>query len=173
LTGPTSPPPFALGGEFATRRRLLMRCQPLGSVSNRSLFDEVKMFSYAEAQRLVDWAIQQASARQQAIVVAVTDSHGELLAFARMDGSGLPSIGLAQAKAYTAARERNATLNMGQWARANGRTAADWSDPKLTLFGGGVPIWRDGKVVAAIAISGLPEEDDHQLASDAAVLANA
>ncbi len=122
------------------------------------------MLDHATAMTLLQRALEVAASRQQAVVVAICDSHGELLAFARMDGTGLASIKLAQAKAYTAARERNATLSMGQWARANGRTAADWANPQLTLFGGGVPLWRDGQVIGAIGISGLPEEEDHRLA---------
>ncbi|GHC67436.1 heme-binding protein [Limoniibacter endophyticus] len=50
--------------------------------------------------------------------------------------------------------------------RSTGRTLADvaWADPsKVIDMGGGIPLLRDGQIVGAIAVSGLPHEDDHAL----------
>jgi glc operon protein GlcG len=41
---------------------------------------------------------------QKSVVVAVADSHGELIGFARMDGAPVSSIRIAMNKAWTAAR---------------------------------------------------------------------
>jgi uncharacterized protein (UPF0303 family) len=54
--------------------------------------------------------------------------------------------------------------------RATGRTLADlaWADPLEVIdMGGGVPLLRDGQIVGAVAVSGLPHEDDHALIIDA------
>jgi uncharacterized protein (UPF0303 family) len=54
--------------------------------------------------------------------------------------------------------------------RSTGRSLADvtWADPREVIdMGGGVPLLRDGQIVGAIAVSGLPHEDDHSLIVDA------
>lgn len=50
--------------------------------------------------------------------------------------------------------------------RSTGRTLPDviWADPRqVTDLGGAVPLFLAGQVVGAIAVSGLPHEDDHAL----------
>jgi glc operon protein GlcG len=47
---------------------------------------------------------------------------------------------------------------------------AYFGDPRFVGWGGGVPVWRDGEVVGAIAVSGLPQEDDIRIATWAATL---
>ncbi len=100
------------------------------------------------------------------VALAICDSHGELLYFVRQPGVALHSGTLAQNKAYTAARDRQATRDLGNWSRESGRALAYWSDPRFTGFAGGVPLWQKGELVAAVGISGLSEEDDHRLASE-------
>jgi glc operon protein GlcG len=100
------------------------------------------------------------------VAVAICDSHGELLYFLRMPGVGLHSGVLAQNKAYTAARDRQATRDLGNWSRESGRMLPYWSDPRFTGFGGGVPLWHQEEVVLAVGISGLSEDEDHLLARE-------
>jgi uncharacterized protein GlcG (DUF336 family) len=49
---------------------------------------------YSEATRIIDRIVAKALAMRKAAVIAVADSHGELIAFARMDAplSGLASL---------------------------------------------------------------------------------
>lgn len=54
---------------------------------------------------------------QKAAVIAVADAQGELIALARMDGAPLSSIRVAANKAYTAARERKPTKEIGEKIR--------------------------------------------------------
>ena len=58
---------------------------------------------YQDAKRIIDLIVQRALEQQKAVVVAVSDAHGELIAFARMDGAPLSSIRVAANKAWTAA----------------------------------------------------------------------
>ena len=71
---------------------------------------------------------------------------------------------LAKSKAYTSARDRQPSGNLGEWARATGKDISYWNDPNITGFKGGVPILSQGRVVGAIGISGLSEEEDESLA---------
>lgn len=63
----------------------------------------------AEAQAMLAAITAAAQARGKAVVVAVSDRHGELIAFSRMASGLLAAITIAQNKAYTAARLNRAT----------------------------------------------------------------
>ena len=115
-------------------------------------------------QQLVDKAVDIAGNNDQAIAVSVCDTHGELLAFLRMDNVSVQAGLLAQNKAYTSARDRQPSGNLGAWARETGKDLSYWTDSRITGFKGGVPIEHQGQVIGAIGISGLSEDDDEALA---------
>ena len=120
----------------------------------------------------MDATVAEAAKLSASAVIAVADSHGELIAFARMDGAPVSSIAIAANKAWTAARERKTTQEIGERVRhpEKGFDIAYFGDPRFVGWGGGVPVWRDGEVVGAIAVSGLPQADDIRLATWAAAL---
>ncbi|MFM5363605.1 heme-binding protein [Aeromonas veronii] len=67
---------------------------------------------------------------------------------------------------FAGIRNRQATQALGEWSRQSGRMLSYWSDPRFTGFAGGLPLWLQGQVVAAVGISGLSEAQDHELASE-------
>jgi glc operon protein GlcG len=121
---------------------------------------------YAEARRALDLICAEILRRGKKGVIAICDSHGDLIAFARMDGAPLSSITIAMNKAYSAARERKPTKEIGSAARnpEKGFDIGYFGDPRFTGWGGGVPVWNDGSVIGAIAVSGLPQAEDIELA---------
>ncbi|GGA74932.1 hypothetical protein GCM10011369_15990 [Neiella marina] len=123
--------------------------------------------SFSQAQAVYHAALKLAADKQVAVAVAVVDAHGELVCYGKMDGVAFHAGVLAQNKAYTAARDRQPTANLAQWAQQTGKDLGYWSDPKFTGIGGGMPIAIDGQVVGAIGISGMSEEDDASLAQAA------
>ena len=120
---------------------------------------------HAEAQRAIQAIQAELQRRNQAAVIAVADVHGELIGLLRLDGAPLPSIVIATNKAWTAARERKPTREIGQAARdpQAGFDMAYYGDPRYIGWGGGVPVIIDGVVVGSVAVSGLPEEVDMEL----------
>jgi glc operon protein GlcG len=122
---------------------------------------------YSEAKRVIDLIVEKAAQMQKSVVVAVADSHGELIAFARMDGAPISSIRIAANKAWTAARERKPTKEIGEKVRhpEKGHDIAYYGDPRFVGWGGGIPVWRNGSVVGAVAVSGLSSAEDIVLAS--------
>ena len=122
---------------------------------------------YSEAKKIIDLIVSKALQMQKAAVIAVADSHGELIAFARMDGAPISSIRIAANKAWTAARERKPTKEIGEKVRhpEKGHDIAYYGDPRFVGWGGGVPVWKDGQVVGAVAVSGLSSSEDVVLAS--------
>ncbi len=127
----------------------------------------IQSLEYSEARQIIDAIVERALHMKKAAVVAVADSHGELIAFARMDGAPISSIRIAANKAWTAARERKSTQEIGERARhpENGHDIAYYGDPKFVGWGGGVPVWKDGEVVGAVAVSGLSSSEDVVLAT--------
>jgi len=122
--------------------------------------------SYAEAKSVIDAISAELTKQRKAAVIVVADTHGELIALARMDGAPLSSLAIAANKAWTAARERKPSKDIGNAARdpQNAFDIGYFGDPKFTGWGGGVPVSKDGKLVGAIAVSGLPEAEDIALA---------
>jgi glc operon protein GlcG len=122
---------------------------------------------HAEAQRAIEAIQTEIQRRGKAAVIAVADAHGELIALLRMDGARLPSIQIAANKAWTAAREQVPTRELGQKARhpQDGFDMAYFGDPRYIGWGGGLPVVVDGAVVGAVAVSGLPEAEDMELAA--------
>lgn len=125
--------------------------------------------NYSEAKKMIDIVVDNAAQLKKPAVVAVADSHGELIAFARMDGAPLSSINVAANKAYTAARERKPTKDIGERVRhpEKGHDISYYGDPRYVGWGGGLPIIRDGVVIGAIGVSGLSSQEDVALATKA------
>jgi len=123
--------------------------------------------SCTKSQAIVDTAIAIANEWKVSVSVAVTDSHGDLMAFARMDEALLVSICVSEGKAYTSARERKNTSELAKWVQSTGKDMSYWPDPKITSMGGGIAIKADGKVIGGLGVSGLSEEDDEKLGREA------
>jgi glc operon protein GlcG len=122
---------------------------------------------YSEAKRVIDLIVGKALQGRKAVVVAVADPHGELIAFARMDGAPVSSIRIAMNKAWTAARARKATQEIGEKVRhpEKGHDIAYYGDSRFVGWGGGIPVWKNGEVAGAVAVSGLSSSEDVGLAN--------
>jgi glc operon protein GlcG len=126
----------------------------------------VPVIDYSDARKMIDLIVDEAARMEKSVVVAITDSHGELIAFARMDGAPISSVRIAANKAWTAARERKPTKDIGEKVRhpEKGHDIAYYGDPRFVGWGGGLPIWKDGVVAGAIGVSGLSSREDVELA---------
>jgi glc operon protein GlcG len=130
----------------------------------------VRSFStidYSEAQRALALILEKATQMQKAASIAVADAHGDLICFARMDGAPVSSIQIAMNKAWTAARERKPTKDIGEKVKhpERGHDISYYGDPKYVGWGGGVPIFKNGEVVGAVGVSGLSSSEDIALAT--------
>ena len=121
----------------------------------------------SDAQTAVAAIRKQLLAEGKAAVIAVADAHGELLALLRLDGAPRAPIQIAMNKAFTAARERRPTFEIGRDARhpERGFDIAYYGDSRYVGWGGGVPVVLGGQVVGAVAVSGLHEQEDMRLAA--------
>lgn len=120
--------------------------------------------SHQEAARIVAAIQQELEQRGSGAAIAVVDAHGELLAFLRTDGCKLPSVTIAIHKAFTAARERGPTAEIGAESRNAPFPMTNFGDLRYTAWGGGVPIVFQDEVIGAVGVSGLTEDEDIALA---------
>jgi uncharacterized protein GlcG (DUF336 family) len=106
------------------------------------------------ANRLAGGAIDACRRQGRAIVVAVLDRGGNLVALQRSDGVGPHNTEASRRKAYTALSTRTATLDLARKAQANPDARNLATLPELLLLGGGVPLLAHGEPVGAIGVAG-------------------
>jgi uncharacterized protein GlcG (DUF336 family) len=113
------------------------------------------------ALTIVQWVVAEAEAP---VSVFVADDHGEVVAAATMDGAAPDTRVNAQRKAYTAARsDAPSTKSLAEKVAGDPVERASF-DPFFTFFKGGVAAFRDGRRLGSVGVSGLPGDDDDQLA---------
>ncbi len=122
------------------------------------------VLSHTDAMTIINTIRERAEADSLGLVAAVVDDHGELLALMRTDGGPLPSIMIAQNKAYTAVRERTESRKLGQRSKDEGFPMTNFGELRYITWGGGVPIEHEGVVIGAVGVSGLSEDEDVEVA---------
>jgi len=112
--------------------------------------------SFELAQKMVDEAVAKARELGVSENVAILDDGGNLKAFGRMDGAPLPTIEMAQNKAYTALLGVS-TQDFFNFIQGDPSLLAGIPTlSRVAAWGGGFPIKVDGEIVGAIGVSGAP-----------------
>ncbi|WP_320007222.1 heme-binding protein [Maridesulfovibrio sp.] len=108
------------------------------------------------ALRMISAAQEKAEEIGVPMVIAVVDQGGNLLAHVRMDDALLVSIDLSINKAYTAVAAKMSTETLCSVSQPGGELygihTAD--NGRIVIFGGGLPIEKDGKIIGGIGVSG-------------------
>lgn len=120
--------------------------------------------SHTDAHNLLNAILTELEAQQKGAAIAVSDEHGELIAFIRTDGCPLPSIYNAMNKAFTSAREGIPSRQLGDASKKEHFPLTYFGELRYTGWGGGMPLKKGNVVVGAIGVSGLPEKEDMELA---------
>ncbi|MFW6059488.1 MAG: GlcG/HbpS family heme-binding protein [Phycisphaeraceae bacterium] len=123
--------------------------------------------SLAQAQAVLEAALQQSEQMDLAMNIAVVDRGGNLKAFARMDNAWLGSIDIAIKKAKTARFFDMPTGDIGELSQPGEPLYnIEHSNDGLITFPGGVPLTTaDGEVIGAVGVSGSTVENDHTVAT--------
>ncbi len=108
--------------------------------------------SMQKAEEAMHAAVAEANKRGWQLNVAVVDSGGNLVTFARMDGAQLASISIAEHKARTAAKYRRPTRIFEDAVQKGIVYIATLDD--VIASRGGIPLIEDGKIIGAIGCSG-------------------
>lgn len=113
-----------------------------------------------ETARKVIAAVEAEAAKHRwKLNIAVVDSHGDLVHFARMDGAQLASVHIAQGKARTSARFRRES-RLFYNAYETGHAYVSTLDPTLIASPGGYPLVEGGKLIGAVGCSGGTGDQD-------------
>ena len=121
--------------------------------------------TWEAATGAVQAAVRHAERRGWRINAAVVDRGGNLMAFLRMPGAFLHSIDIAIDKAYTAASFGFPTKAwMGAIGHDEGMKLGFANQPRLIVFGGGLPIRVGDDWVGGIGVSGASESEDEECA---------
>ena len=122
--------------------------------------------TYAGARAALDAALAHAEQSGGSFNIAVTDTGGALLAFARMDGAFAASADIAIDKARTVAGFGGAPTDALYAAIESEPAVRDGIAGRtgVAAFGGGVPILVDGQLVGAVGASGGTAAQDKAVA---------
>ena len=108
------------------------------------------------AQKMVNAAVAKARELGVSENIAILDDGGNLKAFSRMDGAPIPTIEIAQNKAYTALFGVS-TQDFFNFIQGDPSLLAGIPTlRRVAAYGGGLPIKVDGEIVGAIGVSGAP-----------------
>jgi len=120
------------------------------------------------ARQLIEAAEKHAVELGINITTAVVDDGGNLIAFARMDGSQLASTALCQGKAYSAVAWKRPSKAMYDITQPGGPGwALQQIDHRFVFSGGGMPILEGDVIVGAIGVSGGSADQDQSCAEAA------
>lgn len=98
--------------------------------------------------------------------VAVVDAGGNLAGFVRMPGAFLHSIDIAIDKAYTAASFGLPTSAWPGVLESHSRAVREGIPlrARMVCFGGGLPLFHNGRLIGGIGVSGGSELEDEACA---------
>jgi uncharacterized protein GlcG (DUF336 family) len=121
------------------------------------------------AKELIAGAEKEADKIGVAMVITVVDEGGNLIAVHRMDDAWLASIDIAQNKAWTSVALKMPTSNLEEATVPNAELYGlnTTNQGRIVLFGGGIPLESEGKVVGAVGVSGSTVPHDVQVAQAA------
>jgi uncharacterized protein GlcG (DUF336 family) len=116
----------------------------------------------ADARRIIAAGERKATELGIPYNIAVADAGGGLVAHVRMDGAWLGSVDIAINKAWTARAFDMSTEDIAHITQSGqqGFGLNTTNDSRVVIFGGGIPIKRDGVVIGAVGASGGSVEQD-------------
>lgn len=126
------------------------------------------------AKEIIARAEQKAEEINIPVVITIVDEGGNLVAVHRMDDSLLISISASLNKAYTAIALKMPTEKLYDLVLPGkpfyGLESIE--SGKICVFGGGIPIEKNGRFIGAVGVSGGTIEQDISIAKAALSLYN-
>lgn len=134
-------------------------------LSFTSVFAEQEL-SLEQAMTMIDAAREKAVEIGVPVNIAVVDEGGNLLAFARMTDAPLISLNISIDKAWTALAVKVPTAALADLAAPGGGVfgAHTTNNGRVVIFGGGIPVIVDDRVIGGIGVSGGSVEQDIMVA---------
>lgn len=127
------------------------------------------MINLEFAKQLIDRAEKEAQNINVPMVICIVDESGNLIACHRMDDALLVSVELAQNKAWTSIALKLPTAELAEEVVPGSSIYGlnTTHNGRIVVFGGGIPLYKNGKIIGAIGVSGGSVEEDIQVAQAA------
>ena len=129
-----------------------------------SSIDMDNNLSLEKARKIIRAGERKAKEMNIAAVFAIVNPEGNLIIEERMDNAILVSVEVAYKKAYTAAALKLNTQDLTALVQPGAMFYGLQSDPKYIVFGGGMLLKVDGKIVGAVGVSGGSAQEDMEIA---------
>lgn len=129
-----------------------------------SSIDMDSNLSLEKARKIIRAGERKAKEMNIAAVFAVVNPEGNLIIEERMDNAILVSVEVAYKKAYTAAALKLNTQDLTALVQPGAMFYGLQSNPKYIVFGGGMLLKVDGKIVGAVGVSGGSAQEDMEIA---------
>lgn len=123
----------------------------------------------ATAKKIMAAAEAAAAAENAAVAIAIVDANGDLVMLARLDGARGVGVTSAEGKARAAILFGVPTAQVQEAMAANQPISVKVTNPPLGGFEitparGGIPIIKDGKVIAGVGVGGAAATTDEKIA---------
>ena len=132
---------------------------------NNALIEEIlrrvndnRKINLETAKKLTEKIEEEARRRGKQAVIAVCGPEGNPISVHVMDGAFLVSFDVAMKKAYTSVAVKMSTKELSVLAQPGGTFyGVDKMDGgKIVIFGGGIPLKVDGRIIGGLGISAAP-----------------
>lgn len=134
----------------------------------------LECFDLNAAQVMAAAALAKADEMGVPIVFAAVDEGGNTILLHRQPDSLLVSLDLAVGKAFTATALKQSTAGLKPLAVEDGPLFGieASNQGRIVLFGGGEPVFVDGRIAGGIGVSGGTVEEDIEIVTHALQIAN-
>lgn len=136
--------------------------------------EQAMSLSFADLHQLTRAAVARAQEINVPVVVSIVDANGTETVTWRMPDALLVSSELAPKKAWTAVAMKAATHELADMVQPGAPLYGleSHTQGKVVTFGGGFPLWRDGRLLGGLGISGGSVEQDMDIAQAAIAAIN-
>lgn len=118
------------------------------------------------AEALMERVEKRAEEMGIAVVVAVSNEGARPVAVHCMDGAYIASYDVALQKTYTVVALKMSTLDLKKLSQPGGSLYGIQftNQGQIVIFGGGEPLYQEGRLIGGLGVSGGTEEQDSALA---------
>lgn len=126
----------------------------------------ISRINLESAKRLIGLVEEFSRKKGRNSVISVCGPDGNMIAVHAMDDAFLASFDISMKKAYTSVAVKMSTMELSKLAQP-GQTfygVENTDGGRLVIFGGGIPLIYNGKIIGGLGVSGGTGEQDHELA---------
>lgn len=129
--------------------------------------DGVQRISLDAAKKLIELLEDYSAKKGKKSVISICGPDGNMIAVHAMDDAFIASFDISMKKAYTSVAVKMSTMELSKLAQP-GQTfygVENTDNGRIIIFGGGIPLTYQGKIIGGLGVSGGTGEEDHEIAS--------